>query len=664
MKRKSSAPEVERRVALCYIRLSQTKNESDLKSPERQRANLLAACERYGWTPEWYEDTDKHKSGTKEDNRPQWMALKRRLNDPDIAVLAVNDTSRAMRNTWRALKLFEDMSSSDVKLYIAWADRLVDIKNPDGRPTLLFQVMVDETYALEGARRAKDSISYRKNKNITVGQPPFGTVRDKKGYLVASLDGAWKLPTGGWQAGRLGDEPPVEGAIWRGYYDAAKKALELYAKDVGGYTRLATSLTNEGWAFRDRWGEPRLFSNDDVRRIIANWRTYAGFVDTGRAKERVAHEHPGQMNTLFDTGRAVFELDLLRKVADVQERRSVTTRPTGSVPRVYQYGLLRLIYCAHCEQIAQQENNPKRRSRLSGSNMGKPRYRHAEGVQCGCHKRTVLAQEIEADFLRLAQALTLKQDNLNLMLELAARTQSDSVDEKDLEQEKRAAIANLKQQLANLLDLYKNAVIPPEDYWRDKEDRERQIAFWENRTTDLKRKALEFERVLVAFSQLVDLWDKADSDERTSLARGLFQYLVYDLDKQQIVDFRLHPWADQYLILRAELYETEGGETGNEVDTGNENRPIADESDGAVHDPNGALGLETVLSPIFQIAKPLMLFILYLDVETAKSSNTQRDEAIRCRYAKGESISDLARAYDITPQRVFQIIQFVPLSSL
>jgi hypothetical protein len=46
MPRKSS---VERQVALCYVRLSVTKDASDLTSPERQRANIEVACAKYGW---------------------------------------------------------------------------------------------------------------------------------------------------------------------------------------------------------------------------------------------------------------------------------------------------------------------------------------------------------------------------------------------------------------------------------------------------------------------------------------------------------------------------------------------------------------------------------------------------------------------------------------
>ncbi len=557
MKRNSS-PQVERRVALCYVRLSQTKNESDLKSPERQRANIQAACEKYGWIPEWYEDADKHKSGTKEDNRPQWLLLKARLNDPDVAVLAVNDTSRAMRNTWRALKLFDELSSSDVKLYVGVSDRMLDIKTSDGRMSLFMQAFVDEMYALDGSRRAKDSIRYRKSKQITVGIPPFGTVRNEDGYLIPTPSGAWKLPAGGWQAGKVDDDTPMEGAVWHGYYDAAKRVLELYSEDKNGYNRIAKQLTREGWAFRDRWDNPRLFKSEDVRRCIANWREYAGIITDGKARNRAAYEDAQQDEILYDTGRAVFDLDLLRKVARVQAQRSMVIRPSGSVRRVYPYGLLRLVYCAHCERIAFKEDNPRRRSRLSGTNTDKPRYRHAEGVRCGCKRRSVLAEQIEDDFLRLVQLLTLKPEAHDLMLELAMGEKSNPADSENLEREKRAAIAVLKQQLANLLDLYKNAVITAEEYYRDKEDRERQIAFWEARTTDLQKKAVELERVMVAFSQLLDLWQSADSDGRSVLARGLFQYIVFDLDKQQIVDFRLHPWADQYLILRADLYGDEG----------------------------------------------------------------------------------------------------------
>lgn len=41
-----------------------------------------------------------------------------------------------------------------------------------------------------------------------------------------------------------------------------------------------------------------------------------------------------------------------------------------------------------------------------------------------------------------------------------------------------------------------------------------------------------------------------------------------------------------------------------------------------------------------------------------RTAQRSRNELIRLRYAAGESISDLARAFGISPQRVHQIVSF------
>lgn len=158
----------ERKVALCYIRLSVTKETSDLTSPERQRANIEAACRKYDWTPEWYEDAKGHKSATKEENRPAWQELKTRLKDADVAALVVNEQSRAMRNAWRAIKLFEELPAYGVVLHLAALDRTIDITTPDGRMSAYIQAFLDDLYALDARRRSLDSVKYRKGKNITI----------------------------------------------------------------------------------------------------------------------------------------------------------------------------------------------------------------------------------------------------------------------------------------------------------------------------------------------------------------------------------------------------------------------------------------------------------------------------------------------------------------
>jgi DNA invertase Pin-like site-specific DNA recombinase len=99
MKKPSPTPTpVTRQVALCYIRLSYAKDQDDLNSPDRQRANIQLVCDRKGWIPEWYQDVGGHRSGRSEENRPEWLRLKTRIGDPDVAAVVANDLSRLHRN--------------------------------------------------------------------------------------------------------------------------------------------------------------------------------------------------------------------------------------------------------------------------------------------------------------------------------------------------------------------------------------------------------------------------------------------------------------------------------------------------------------------------------------------------------------------------------------
>lgn len=46
-KRKSPKKNVDRNTALCYVRLSWTRDDNDANSPERQRANIQRVCEEH-----------------------------------------------------------------------------------------------------------------------------------------------------------------------------------------------------------------------------------------------------------------------------------------------------------------------------------------------------------------------------------------------------------------------------------------------------------------------------------------------------------------------------------------------------------------------------------------------------------------------------------------
>lgn len=74
------------------------------------------------------------------------------------------------------------------------------------------------------------------------------------------------------------------------------------------------------------------------------------------------------------------------------------------------------------------------------------------------------------------------------------------------------------------------------------------------KTIDKQKLVLELSMCVQAVDTLRKMWDIVTDEDKQGMARHLFQYITYDLGTRQIVDFRLKPWADQFLILRAGLY--------------------------------------------------------------------------------------------------------------
>ena len=119
MSTKDTPQSTESNIALCYVRLSYTREDDDSNSPERQRANIQQICDDKGWQPEWYEDTGGHKSGRTVKNRPAWLALLNRLQDDDVVALVANDLSRLYRKGWRIGDLLEQLVEVGVALALA-----------------------------------------------------------------------------------------------------------------------------------------------------------------------------------------------------------------------------------------------------------------------------------------------------------------------------------------------------------------------------------------------------------------------------------------------------------------------------------------------------------------------------------------------------------------
>jgi len=244
-KRSQSASST-RTIALCYIRQSYTRDDNDLDSPERQRANIEAVCKANDWTPEWYEDAEGHKSGRYEVNRPGWLAMKKRIGAPDVAVVIANDFSRIHRKLARMSDLLDDCDRFEVRLVQAAPGRDFDTSTPQGRMFAQFIAMQDENYANDASVRQKDSVHYRKEQGKVIGLPPFGTRRDANGYLIRDTSGAWRLPDGSYKPGER-DKSPMLGAQWRPYDRCALRILILYASGGRGFEKVAARM-NEGVA--------------------------------------------------------------------------------------------------------------------------------------------------------------------------------------------------------------------------------------------------------------------------------------------------------------------------------------------------------------------------------------------------------------------------------
>ncbi len=555
MSHKPRERHIERNVALCYIRQSQTRDSSDMDSPDRQRA-IQAVCDQHGWKPEWYEDAKGHMSGTKVENRPGWMALRARLGDPDVSALVANDLARLHRKGWRVGDLLDFVDEHDVNLVLAAPGKQMDFSTPQGRIVAQLSAIFDEWYAVDIAQRAKDSIIYRKRRGITVGLPPFGTIRGKDGFLRPSPEGAWLLPDGTYVAGKP-DDPTQPNVIWRSYFDCAEYILKTYTENKRGVDAIAYKMQSEGWPFRDRSGNPRPMQSEDVRRVIANWAEYGGYVSQRRARERHALDTNIEEIQLIPD-RAAFPIELLYRVARVRRERSTRRTVDDSVKQVnYPYSLSGLTYCAHCEALAKKHNNPKLRSRLSGKGRDKRgRYRHKHGVKCAATNRSVLAREYEADFAHLLELLTVRVDEVNILTELGIQAARNSMppDEVDYEAQKLAAITKCQRRIEAARRLYLDGDLGREEYLRRKEQNEREIVHWESRTTETEQITLELAMCVDAINKLSDLWENGDDEDRQGMVRSLFSRIIYDLDTRRIVDFRLKPWADRFIVLRSSLY--------------------------------------------------------------------------------------------------------------
>jgi len=288
---------------------------------------------------------------------------------------------------------------------------------------------------------------------------------------------------------------------------------------------------------------------------------------------------------------------------------------------------------------------------------GTRRYRHKAGVSCGVTNRSVPCAEYEADVARLLKLMEVTPEALGLMTELAIQADLEHKPErgdKDPEREKQEAIALCHRRIEAIVTLYKEGRVDYDEYRETVDKNEREIAHWEARTTETEKIALELAMCMDVVNNMAAMWAMASPEDRQGMARNLFEYLVYDLDTRRITDFRLKPWADRFLILRASLYDLEKGEVREEKET-----------------PQALEGVHTEMPhshatsfPKIRYAMVLAIRIAYygLPRPTSPVSNgtptkCERNAEIRRRHQNGEALPSLAETFGISEQRIAQIVR-------
>ncbi len=407
----------------------------------------------------------------------------------------------------------------------------------------------DEWYALDVSQRWKSSIAFRRSKNITVGLPPFGTRRDPvTHYLIPSEEGAWYISPGNWIAGIKTDPPPVAGALWRGYFDCACRLMELYL-ETGRTTVIIEILYEEGWAFRDRKGQPIHLDMDDIRRVLRNWPEYGGIVLAKAAKDRKHYEfHPDEI--VLSPERAVMDVDVLKQVALQLIDRSYKQTGKGQSKTDFYYPLSQIVYCACCERNAEEKQNPSLRTRLIGCYQ--KQYRHRPGLKCGTTHTRIQRSIIEPHVLELCKSLIVSEDDMALMQHMV-QTLLPSEGPEEFKANREEEVARCRRSIDAVRNLYADGEISREEYVQKRTTNEQEISRWMAYSTESEHLGMEIMMTVESIKRIVTYWNTSTDEDRQGMIRNLFDYLVWDFDLKEIVDFRLKGASENYVNLKVSL---------------------------------------------------------------------------------------------------------------
>lgn len=321
-----------RTTAIIYIRKSLVKSTGiDPASPEMQEQECRLLAAKNNWQVEVFSDAEGHRSG-KTDKRPGYQALLARAQLPDVAAIIVYKYSRLARNTRLLLQLVDTLAKLGVQL-ISVANA-IDASTAQGRMMLTIVSSFDEMYSNEMSDTRKEQIEFmRREKGRHYGLAPFGSVRQEQNGDLVLVPSTASQPNGT-------------------DHDALTHLYKLYTEQHLSVRVIAVQLNATGWQYRDRHGQLRNWTDDDVRRAIASHWIYAGYVTIGRAYRDQEEIIPGSHAPLLP--------DTLTAPAAARMATNFSLRGLGKRPAA-QYPLTNLIACAQCGSSLRGKTDDDRR---------------------------------------------------------------------------------------------------------------------------------------------------------------------------------------------------------------------------------------------------------------------------------------------------------------
>ncbi len=476
----------ERKIMLCYRRLSMVKNAGDLVSPEKQKKVVNSmVIDRFDLEPEWYEDIEGHSSGRTSD-RDGWKKLMAQLDRPDIVGVAAYDLSRLYRNVTDFLDLVKKINDKNLRLLMV--NENVDTKTAIGMAILtIFMAM----YQLESdlaSERMKSNIKYkRETMGRHWGPVPYGCTRNEEKDLIP--------------------DPKT--------HDSLLYLFEMFSTGNYTYDELVMMLNEGHHPWYTRKGDTRLWQKHDVQRVLQNWKLYSGLLPIGRQKD-----HPEIV--VNGSHAPILPVDLCEKVGrQLEQRRHRISQGDRQI-----YLLTPLTYCGVCG--GEIDGN----TREEGIRF----YKHALSKGHRCPERRVRADILEGEIIPLLSSLAESPDLQRAMYEevVALRAMSDPK-----AKEIQTKIQETITQRNRLVDLLLSEDITKEEYHTRREAVERKLV--ELQESLPAAAADEFEEAMwAALDMLRDLEELEPKQQKEIIHTMLERIEVRDRHVSRIIP---KPWA-------------------------------------------------------------------------------------------------------------------------